>query len=133
MRRSGSSQPINSTPVRRSSQGMAVPIAQSRICGSASIRVMIWRSIIGTRIISASTTSSTMRMKTRVTAMLRERPARSMRSTSGSPSQASRSASTNGVRIGDSSDTTHSTPTITAAHLRRRRNWAISASGVRII
>ncbi len=133
IRRSGSSHCITSRPVFCSNQGMPFSISHACACGATAIRVVIWRSIIGTSTSSSATITSTIAANTSTTPVMRERPVASMRSTSGSPSQASASASTNGVRIGASSHTTQPIRPANRMYFRRRRNCAISASGVRFI
>ena len=59
-------------------------------------------------------------LKTSTTAVLRCRRRASRRSTIGSPSQPSSAANTNGLRIGASSQTTHTTPSASAVHCTRR-------------
>jgi hypothetical protein len=116
-------------PRRFSSAGIAPSSSHCCIAGSAPTRVVTWLCSIGTRINSARVISTIISANTSSTAVLRERPAASSRSTSGSPSQASISEATNGVRIGASNQITQTSANDRAPRLIWRRKRAISSSG----
>ena len=90
--------------------------------------MLTWRTMMGTRISSTMSRIRHITANTVATATLRLAPRACRRSTSGSPNQPSSAAMTNGVRIGESFDTSQMMASATATHCTLRMKPARVAS-----